>query len=569
MTFTRSVVARTTASLIGIIILVILMVLSTLYYADHVKQRITSISQHDVVIENDAQMAYNGFLSMDDQSNMWIGLKAFNNSTLSESTYGQILTGQSQLDQGLKLLKSISNTNQMTKLVTQTERDAKSYESYFTQVNNDYNTDYHAAQQVMYVGNSTASNALTTDFQNLIQYGQSRLVTNTTLAVNTAQMLQKMGLIGGIVLAAIGVLVLLFIRRAMRPIPLLVEAVGKISEGDLRANVPVRTKDEFGVLAERFNTMAGALRSTISQVSITAEQLAASSEELTASAEETYSAAEQVSSTIEEAAVNLSGQSDSAGESMTSMEEMSNGVRQIATSAQFVTESAKMTSDLADSGNQSIDVAIAQMNAINTSVEALSTTIATLAKRSVDIGEIVSLITQISSQTNLLALNASIEAARAGEHGRGFAVVASEVRKLAEQSAQAAGRIEQLIDTIQKESRQATESMKATHRDVTVGMDEVNTAGSTFGQIRASVTTVADQIMDVSSAAQELLANSETVLQSIRYIAELANQTAQSTQDITQASEEQLSTMQEVTASATNLSTMAEQLHALVASFQV
>jgi methyl-accepting chemotaxis protein len=116
------------------------------------------------------------------------------------------------------------------------------------------------------------------------------------------------------------------------------------------------------------------------------------------------------------------------------------------------------------------------MRLIHDTVQDLSKVIRGLGERSKEIGEIVAVITKISSQTNLLALNAAIEAARAGEHGRGFAVVADEVRKLAEQSAQSAQQISELITHIQKETLNAVQSMDQATKEVQSGLDVVDSA---------------------------------------------------------------------------------------------
>lgn len=355
-----------------------------------------------------------------------------------------------------------------------------------------------------------------------------------------------------------------------RPIKKIAEQAEQVAEGDLTIpTLVVKNKDELGQLAQDFNRMTSNLKHLILQVATNTEQVAASAEELTASAELTSKATEHIASAMQQVAAGSESQVQAVEESAAAMNEMAARVLQMQNNAQTVSHTAIKTSDQALEGGQSIEKAVQQMNSIHLTVNGLEKVIKGLGLRSQEIGQITEAITGIAAQTNLLALNAAIEAARAGEHGRGFAVVADEVRKLAEQSAQSAQQISQLILVIQTETTKAISTMENATEEVSQGLHVVHLAGSSFEQIQHSINEVAHQIGDLSAAVHEISSGSEKVVASIREIALVAEETSSGTQTVSSSAEEQLATMEEITASASALASMAQELQLLIGKFKV
>jgi len=224
---------------------------------------------------------------------------------------------------------------------------------------------------------------------------------------------------------------------------------------------------------------------------------------------------------------------------------------------------------VAKDGGKAIETAVTQMNMIEATVAETSTKVSKLGERSQEIGQIVDTISAIASQTNLLALNAAIEAARAGEAGRGFAVVAEEVRKLVEQSQDAAKQITSLITEIQRETGETVISMQEGTKQVALGSQVVTQAGQSFKSIAGSVEKVTEQITGISEAIQLMATGSQQIVVSVREIGEISKSAAGETQNVSAATEEQSASMQEIAAASQALALMAEELQIAISVFKV
>src|SRR5207302_1218345 len=176
--------------------------------------------------------------------------------------------------------------------------------------------------------------------------------------------------------------------------------------------------------------------------------------------------------------------------------------------------------------------------AVRESSAAVTEAIGELASKSEEIGGIVQTITGIAGQTNLLALNAAIEAARAGEQGRGFAVVAEEVRKLAEESQQAAATIASLIGEIQAETTKTVEIVEDGGRRSDEGVTIVEETRVAFERIGSAVEGVTARVEEIAAVAQQVAASATKVQEEMGEVAAVAEQSSASTQQVSASTEQ-------------------------------
>lgn len=378
--------------------------------------------------------------------------------------------------------------------------------------------------------------------------------------------------IGSIVVAVLilGLSGWLITRSITSPLQLMVQECEGLAAGDFRERqYRLSRADEIGQLADALANMRSSIHTLMKKITESAEQVAASSEELTASAEQSAQATTQVAATISEVAEGAERQANSLDDTASVVEQMSAGIQRVAANANAVSSVADKTSSAANQGDKAVSAAMSQMERIEKSVSSSARVVMKLGERSKEIGQIVDTISGIAGQTNLLALNAAIEAARAGEQGRGFAVVAEEVRKLAEQSQEAAKQIASLISEIQTETDSAVFAMNDGTREVKVGADVVNNAGTAFKEIVLLIDEVSSQVREISAAIQQMASGSQLIVTSVRDIDRISKDAAGQTQTVSAATQEQSASMEEIAASSQALARMAEELQGAVREFRV
>ena len=346
-----------------------------------------------------------------------------------------------------------------------------------------------------------------------------------------------------IALVSIIALLGLLIRLLLQPLHVMTRAMQDIAEGegDLTRRLVVESNDEFGTLGSAFNRFVERIHTSMSEVSSATEQV--------------NEVALRVVSASNSSMLNSDEQASRTNSVAAAINELGAAAQEIARNAALASHQASDARGLAEEGQQVVERSIGSMQQLSQMLGTSSSHIESLNDKTVNIGQILEVITSISRQTNLLALNAAIEAARAGEAGRGFAVVADEVRNLAHRTQESAQQVQTMIEELQVSARASVSTMEESQRHSQDSVEIANRAGERLVSVTERIGEIDGMNQSVATATEEQT--------SVFF----SNDTA--TTEIYTLNQEGVENLQSTLRACTDLEQQAARLKQLVGSFRI
>ncbi|WP_136716429.1 methyl-accepting chemotaxis protein [Halorientalis salina] len=342
-----------------------------------------------------------------------------------------------------------------------------------------------------------------------------------------------------------------------------------LKDGDLTEDLDSTLPGVYGQVMANLDESIDSLEASVSEIRAISEAVAEESSEVTSGAEEVENASEEVASTIEEISAGAERQHENLDQVAGEMNDLSATVEEIASSADEVASASSRSVERGQSGRETAAQGVEAMGEIEEKAAETADEMAGLEAEMAQINEVVDLIDDIAEQTNLLALNASIEAARAGKAGEGFAVVADEIKGLAAETAAATQEVETLVDGVQDSTVSTAEDMRRMRERVEGGRETIGDGLGALDDIVAEIEAANDGVQSISDATDEQAASSQEVVAMVDDVTSVSEETTSEAQNVSAAAEEQTAAITQIAENAESMSGRASELESLVAEFEV
>lgn len=373
-------------------------------------------------------------------------------------------------------------------------------------------------------------------------------------------------LIASVIAIIVGTIIASGIGNAISKV---IKSILKVAKGDLTVKFETKRKDEFQILSNSLNDMIEGMRSLIGEVAEVGSKVNNSALLLSSTSETILEDTKDISSTIDEIEKGIVQQADDTQSCSDQMTSLSEKISQLYGSADEIELIAKDTKMIVRNGITIVDELKNKANDTSDITQAVIYEIKALEEQSHSIGNFVGIINEIASQTNLLSLNASIEAARAGQAGRGFAVVADEIRKLADESVQAAKEIESIVNQIQSKTRNTVVTAGKAEYIVKSQTEALYKTVDLFEDIDKHVVNLTGNLNTISSGIKGIEAAKEDTVDAISNISAVSEETAASAEEVSATANNQIQSVEGLSQSAGELAGEAQRLQNAIRVFQI
>ncbi len=369
-----------------------------------------------------------------------------------------------------------------------------------------------------------------------------------------------------LVVAIVGGAVTVSLRGSIAEIS---ERIRAAADGDLRRRGAVTSTDELGTLMLDVDRMLASQGRLIGSSNAVAREVSISAGAVADGSEQSAVGVGEIAHAMQDVVSGAQVQFDQINLARSAAEDLERAIAEASSEVERATAVSTAARELADDGSAGSAEARDAMRAMSERIAGAVDAVDRLGSDTADIGTIVETIVAIADQTNLLALNAAIEAARAGDQGRGFAVVAEEVRKLANESSEAAAEIANLIRSIQRTVTETVNAVGEGREEVEKSARVVEHAGLRFADIAGSLSEIDRHVHGVDARTREVAGAKDDVSAAINEILRVTESVAALAEQTSANTEEASASSEEITSSADTLRSTARSLEQQIAVFRV
>ena len=362
----------------------------------------------------------------------------------------------------------------------------------------------------------------------------------------------------------------LFLSRTMKHgMRMVTKRLDKVSGGDFTASKPAKRKDELGQIASSVDGMTESIRALILQVREVMETVTEVTGQVGAHTETLIQSSDEISGAVSEIEQGVSVQAADAQGCVAQITELSGQIEEVSGYTEEISKISADTNGAINAGLEIIDELHEKSKATEEITYAIQSDIVSLNDQTMAIGNFANIINDIASQTNLLSLNASIEAARAGDAGRGFAVVAEEIRKLADQSQNAANEIGGIVAQIQTQTDRTVEAANRAGTIVASQNESLDNTLDAFHKVNDRVKQMAENLAKITDGMIRMDSVKKETVNSIMSISAVSDQTSASATQVDNNVKMQQNLVDELKKSVELLSEKAKQMEETVSVLKV